>query len=169
MKNRWNCISCLGGLLLLVGIGFAGVFTTAFFYITIVLAQPFDGGWTIVHSLITSGVVMAFIGVICLYFQFSRVGKWNSLVRYANTQGEITFQEAGEKVGISAKKAKDIVYEAVSLGELSGTISGDSFTRGTPAVITRVSEQQLVLVVCPYCGAKTEQGKTNCQSCNAKI
>lgn len=152
-----------------MGVGFAGLFTVAYFYILNILGQTFDDEGAFVIQLISTGAVMAFIGVICLYFQFSKVGKWNSLVRYANAQGEITMQEAGEKVGVSAKKAKEIVYEAVSLGELSGTISGDTFTRGTPAVITRVSETKLVLVVCPYCGAKTEQGLPRCQGCNASL
>ncbi|MHA1909650.1 MAG: hypothetical protein ACW98Y_20290 [Candidatus Thorarchaeota archaeon] len=169
MKGRWNCISCVGGLLLLIGIGFAGVFTAAYFYILNILGGSFDDGGAFVIQLISTGAVLAFIGVICLYFQFSRVGKWNSLVRYAKAQGEITFEAAGEKVGVSAKKAKDIIYEAVQEGDLSGTISGNTFTRGQPAVIERVSEQTLVLVICPYCGAKTEQGMPRCSSCDASL
>ena len=30
-------------------------------------------------------------------------------------------------------------------------------------------EKQLVLVVCPYCGHKNEQGITKCQNCGASI
>ncbi|MFW9850573.1 MAG: hypothetical protein ACFFF4_15685, partial [Candidatus Thorarchaeota archaeon] len=138
----------------------------AYFYILNVLQQPV--GDTPIQ-LITTGTIIAFVGAICVYFQFSRVSKWNSLVRYANAQGEITMDAAGEKVGVSAKKAKDIIYEAVQTGDLSGTIRGDVFTRGQPAVIERISEQKLVLVVCPSCGAKNEQGLTRCQKCDAPI
>jgi hypothetical protein len=166
MKNRWNCISCVGGLLLLIGIGIAGLFAVAWWYILNVLQQ--NVGDTPLQ-LVSTGVVMALIGAICMYFQFSRVGTWNSLVRYAKAQGEITFEEAGEKVGVSPKKAKDIIYDAVQSGDLTGTISGDTFTRGQPAVIERISEQTKVLVVCPYCGAKNEQGVTRCHGCDGAI
>ena len=77
--------------------------------------------------------------------------------------------EAAEKVGVSSKRAKEIIYEAVQTGDLTGTISGDTFTRGQPAVIERISEQTKVLVVCPACGAKNEQGLTSCQNCGASI
>ncbi len=166
MKNRWNCISCVGGLLLIIGIGFAGLFTVAYLYILNVLQQPV--GDTPLQ-LIAAGVVMSFIGAICMYFQFTRVAKWNSLVRYAKAQGEITMEEAGEKVGVSPEKAKEIIYEAVQTGDLSGTIRGNVFTRGQPAVIERISEQTKVLVICPACGTKNEQGLTTCQNCGASI
>lgn len=166
MKNRWNCVSCVGGLILIIGIGFAGLFTAAYWYILNVLQQPV--GDTPLQ-LIAAGVVMAVIGGICLYFQFSRVSKWNSLVRYAKAQGEITMEEAAEKVGVSPKRAKDIVYEAVQTGDLTGTIRDNVFTRGQPAVIERISEQTKVLVVCPFCGAKNEQGMTKCHSCGGAI
>ena len=166
MKNRWNCISCVGGLLLLIGIGMAGLFAVAWWYILNVLQQSV--GDTPLQ-LVTAGAVMAFIGAICLYFQFSRVSKWNSLVRYTKAQGEVTMEQAGEKVGVSPERAKDIIYEAVQSGDLSGTIRGNVFTRGQPAVIERISEQTKVLVVCPACGAKNEQGLTSCQNCGASI
>ncbi|MHA2425381.1 MAG: hypothetical protein ACXAEF_11365 [Candidatus Thorarchaeota archaeon] len=166
MKNRWNSISCFGMILFMIGIGIAGLFTLAYWYILNVLQQPV--GDTPLQ-LIAGGGVMVFIGVICLYFQFSRVGKWNSLVRYVKAQGEVTMEEAGEKVGVSPKKAKDIIYEAVQTGDLSGTIRGNVFTRGQPAVIERVTEQTRVLVVCPYCGAKNEQGVTRCHGCDGAI
>jgi hypothetical protein len=30
-------------------------------------------------------------------------------------------------------------------------------------------EKQLVLVICPYCGHKNEQGITRCENCNASV
>ncbi|MFW9918543.1 MAG: hypothetical protein ACFFED_03020 [Candidatus Thorarchaeota archaeon] len=166
MKNIWNCISCLGILLLIVGAGMAALFTVAYFYILNVLGQTFDDGGAQVFSLITTGVIIAIIGAVFTTYQFSKARKWNNLVRFAKMKGEITMQEAAEHVGVTPEKAKAIIYEAVGEGELTGTIAGDTFTRGQPAVITRVSETQKVLIVCPYCGAKNEQGMPRCHNCN---
>ena len=169
MKNIWNCLSCLGGLLLLFGAGMAAIFTAAYFYILYMLGQTFDDGGAQVISLITSGAVIAIIGAAIMSFQFSRARKWNKLVRFAKTKGEITIQEAAEEVGVSPEKARAIIIEAAGEGELSGTIRGDVFTRGQPAVITRTEESTIVLVVCPYCGAKNQQGMPRCHNCDSAI
>ena len=36
-------------------------------------------------------------------------------------------------------------------------------------VTTRIVERETVLVVCPYCGHKTEQGLSKCQNCDADL
>jgi hypothetical protein len=33
----------------------------------------------------------------------------------------------------------------------------------------KVIEHETVLVVCPYCGAKNEQGSTTCKNCDAEL
>ena len=43
----------------------------------------------------------------------------------------------------------------------------DSSSGGSDQV--RVIERERVLVVCPYCGAKNEQGITTCKNCDAEI
>ena len=68
-------------------------------------------------------------------------------------------------------------YDA-DTGELEGSIEGDTFTKGTPrptvtpvasGTTTREREIVKVLVICPYCGGKTEQGYPKCQKCGADI
>ncbi|MFW9848515.1 MAG: hypothetical protein ACFFF4_05210 [Candidatus Thorarchaeota archaeon] len=41
-------------------------------------------------------------------------------------------------------------------------------TKEETKVVERTVEK-IVLVVCPYCGAKNEQGMTKCQSCQGDI
>lgn len=40
---------------------------------------------------------------------------------------------------------------------------------GIKSISLTDEEKQLVLVVCPYCGHKNEQGITKCQNCGASI
>lgn len=35
--------------------------------------------------------------------------------------------------------------------------------------LDEIQHEAKVLIVCPYCGTKTEQGIINCQSCGAKL
>ena len=75
--------------------------------------------------------------------------------------------EIGKATGVSPEKTRNIIYEGIASGDLSGTIEGDTFSRGQPTATT--TETTKVLVICPYCGAKTEQGLTKCQKCGADI
>ena len=49
---------------------------------------------------------------------------------------------------------------------ISGLIDDDDREGGTEV---KVVEHETVLVVCPYCGAKNEQGVTTCKNCDAEI
>lgn len=40
---------------------------------------------------------------------------------------------------------------------------------GIKSISLTNEEKQLVLVVCPYCGHKNEQGITKCENCGASI
>jgi hypothetical protein len=40
---------------------------------------------------------------------------------------------------------------------------------GIKSISLTDEEKQLVLVVCPYCGHKNEQGITKCENCGASI
>ena len=40
---------------------------------------------------------------------------------------------------------------------------------GIKSISLTDEEKQLVLVVCPYCGHKNEQGITRCENCGASI
>jgi len=85
--------------------------------------------------------------------------------------------ELSNKTGASVKLVSEIVYDAIGKGQLSGRMEGDTFVRsvstGTtyaaPSTTTREREIVKVLVICPYCGAKTEQGIGKCSNCKADL
>ena len=69
-------------------------------------------------------------------------------------------------------------FLAIGKGRLKGHMEGDVFVRDsgvsathytTPSTTTREREVVKVLVICPYCGAKTEQGLSKCQNCQADL
>ena len=85
--------------------------------------------------------------------------------------------ELSSKTGASVKLTSEIVYDAIGKGQLSGRMEGDTFVRSAPggttyaapATTTREREVVKVLVICPYCGAKTEQGIGKCSNCQADL
>ncbi len=89
------------------------------------------------------------------------------IIGLAMSRHEISMKEIAEETGIPSQAAKDVVIDAIAAGRLSGNIRGDKFVRATGAAAAAGSA--VVLVVCPYCGAKTEQGLTHCQNCGAKL
>lgn len=66
-----------------------------------------------------------------------------------------------------ASRVYGFLHKLISRGALSGTIEDDEFVRAHPAI--RAIAPAAVLVICPYCGAKTEQGLQNCQKCGADL
>ncbi len=89
------------------------------------------------------------------------------VVGLAKSQHQVSIPEMAKAVGVPSEAVRDMLYEAIADGTLAGRIEGDTFTRavatGTP------SGGAVVLVICPYCGAKTEQGVARCQVCGAKL
>jgi hypothetical protein len=55
----------------------------------------------------------------------------------------------------------------VALGFITKLVDDDDDDSGGEHV--KVIEREKVLVVCPYCGAKNEQGATTCKNCDAEI
>ena len=153
MKSAFNCFTCIG-ILFFLGGGF-------------LIAAGLMGGWGLITSVI--GAVVLFIGLILIFLQFKIAGRWNKVVGVIKSHESITIQEAGGKSRVSPDKVRDIVYQAIASGELSGTMEGDTFSRTKTGVAITTTETAKVLVVCPFCGAKTEQGLTNCQKCGADI
>ncbi len=153
MKSAFNCFTCLG-ILFFLGGGF-------------LVAAGLMGGW----GLITSGIgaVILFIGLFLIYLQFRIASRWNKVVGVVKSHESITIQEAGGKSRVSPDKVRDIVYQAIASGDLSGTMESDTFSRTKIGGATSVTDSAKVLVLCPYCGAKTEQGLSNCQKCGADI
>lgn len=150
MKSAFNCFTCLGFLLFLGG-GF-------------LVAAGLMGGWGVITSGI--GAVVLFIGLILVFLQFKIAGRWNKIVGIIKAHDRITVQEAAGKSGVSPDSVRNIIYDAIGTGDLAGTLEGDTFSRVSGAVVTEVAK---VLVVCPFCGAKTEQGLAKCQKCGADL
>ena len=75
------------------------------------------------------GVVELFIGLILVIEEIVFTRRWNKRVGIIKTHDTLTLQEAADKTGTTPDKARSLIYEALSLGELSGRFDGDTFSR----------------------------------------
>lgn len=57
----------------------------------------------------------------------------------------------------------------VAIGFITKLVDDDDDEVSSDGEQVKVIEHEKVLVVCPYCGAKNEQGVTNCTNCDAEI
>jgi len=135
------------------------------------------GGFGMVPLLI-GGAVMILLGFLmwpCICCQSEKTNK-SKVVGVAASHGSITITEISQISGLSSDVVRTILYDAIGKREISGRMDGDTFKRSTPGAPTAVThstttEREIVkvLVICPYCGAKTEQGLTKCQNCKADL
>ena len=153
MKSAFNYFTCLG-FLLFIGGGF-------------LVTAGLMGGWGLITLGI--GVVVLFFGLILIFLQFKIAGRWNKVVDVFNSHEIITIHDASDMSGVTSEGVRNIIYEAIASGDLSGTLDGDTFSRVKGTVSTTTTETVKVLVVCPFCGAKTEQGLAKCQKCGADL
>ncbi len=165
MKSSCNCVVCFG-LLLVAGGGFLLIYFTPYLFDEGAWISLFGGDDTMLMVGISGIVVL--VGFLVIFFGFLETKKWNRVVSIAKSQNQISLTELGIKSGIPASKVSSIIYDAIGSGELSGTIEGETFTKSAPSVGT-MSGAAKVLVICPYCGAKTEQGLPKCQKCGASL
>ncbi len=99
------------------------------------------------------------------------------VIGVASSHDRISIGEISGITGLDEKTVRESIYEAIGTGRLRGKLEGDTFVRGAPstttyaapATTTREREIVKVLVICPYCGAKTEQGIGKCQNCQADL
>ncbi|MFW9847587.1 MAG: hypothetical protein ACFFF4_00500 [Candidatus Thorarchaeota archaeon] len=96
------------------------------------------------------------------------------IIGVASAHDSITLHEISQRTGLSVEVVRDTIYDALGKGELVGKMEGPTFIRGRPTTTThtdttREREVVKVLVICPYCGAKTEQGLSKCQNCGADL
>ncbi len=113
MKSIFTFFTFLGFILLLGG-GF-------------LLYTGLMGGWGLVASGI--GAFMLFIGLLLIFVQYKISGGWNKVVDVIKSQEKITMQEASGMTGLSPESVRSIIYEAITLGDLSGTFDGDTFSK----------------------------------------
>jgi hypothetical protein len=84
-------------------------------------------GWSMIYAVI--GSVELFIGIILVIIEIIFTRRWNKRVGMIKTHDRLTLQEAADLTGTTPDKARSLIYEALSLGELSGKFDGETFTR----------------------------------------
>ena len=125
------------------------------------------------------GLVLAaivFLAWPCVCCQSSKAVR-SQIIGVASAHDTITITELSNISGATVKLTSEIVYDAIGKRELSGRMEGGTFVRSAPSTTsyvapsttTREREIVKVLVICPYCGAKTEQGIGKCQNCQADL
>lgn len=99
----------------------------------------------------------------------------DKVIGVANAHDNISMAELSQRTGISIDVVRDIVYDAIGKSQLVGKMDGEFFVRGRPVTTTyapaSTKEREIVkvLVVCPFCGAKNEQGTPKCHNCQASL
>lgn len=124
-------------------------------------------------------VALAIFAISLVFFMlaFRRRAEVSTATRVVGiTRGHarVSMEELANMAKLPVDKVRDALYTAIASGMIHGTIEGDSFIRSGPSTgvsgtSMRERETVKVLVICPYCGAKTEQGLSKCQNCQADL
>jgi hypothetical protein len=120
--------------------------------------------------------VFIFFAWPCICCQGSK-GVRSQVIGVASAHDSISMAELSRVTGVDEKHAREIVYDAIGKRQLDGRMKEDTFVRSESAAPThtglsstsREREVVKVLVICPFCGAKTEQGLSKCQNCGADL
>ena len=121
-------------------------------------------------------ILIAFLAWPCVCIQGGR-GARSQVVGVASAHDRISISEIAGITGLSEQTVRSTVYDAIGKKHLLGKMEGDTFVRSesaqptytAPGSTTREREVVKVLVICPFCGAKTEQGLSKCQNCGADL
>ena len=84
-------------------------------------------GWSMIGAWI--GTVEIVIGLALVIVEVILTRRWNKMVGIIRTHDQITLQEAADKTGTTPDKARSLIYEALSLGELSGRFDGETYSQ----------------------------------------
>ena len=102
----------------------------------------------------------------------------SQIVGVVSSHDSISIDEVSKITGHSEDTIRKTVYDAIGKRILHGRMEGNTFHRSAPsapayrtsgATTTKEREIVTVLVICPYCGAKTQQGVSKCQNCQADL
>lgn len=101
----------------------------------------------------------------------------SQIVGVVSAHDNISIDEISKITGYSKPTVRNIVYDAIGKSELHGRVEDDIFIRsapsapahGVPSITTKDGETVKALIICPHCGAKTEQGISKCQKCQADL
>ena len=133
----------------------------------------FGGGAVAIGAIL---VILSFVMWPCFCCQGGKNIR-SQIVGVVSAHNNISIDEISKITGYSAGTIRKIVYDAIGKRELHGRMEGDTFHRSAPSApaykapgtTTKEREVVKVLVICPYCGAKTEQGISKCQNCKADL
>lgn len=84
-------------------------------------------GWGMIGTWI--GAIELLIGLILVIEEVIFAYRWNKMVSKIKIHDRITLQEAAAKTGAAPDKLRSIIYEAISLGELSGRFDGETYSQ----------------------------------------
>ncbi len=84
-------------------------------------------GWVLIAAWI--GAVEMFIGSILVIVEIVLTRRWNKIVGIIKTHDRLTLQEAADKTRTAPDKIRSIIYEALSLGYLSGRFDGETYSQ----------------------------------------
>lgn len=125
-------------------------------------------------AITIGGGVVVLIGMLawsCFCCQGTGKAR-RKILGIASAHHRISVSEIARTANIDEGVVSDILYDALGKGEIHGRMEGQVFVRTAPSTVApmgRPAGDAKVLVICPYCGAKNEQGLTKCQNCQADL
>ena len=101
----------------------------------------------------------------------------SQIVGVVSAHDSTSIDEISKITGYSKPTIRYNVFAAIGKRELHGRMEDDIFIRSAPSApaykvpsaTTKEKEAAKFLVICPYCGAKTERGISKCQNCQADL
>ena len=144
------------------------------------------------HTMGRIAVIIAIPFLLLFVLQLRSGMRYNRVVRVLKAHGEISIDDLATETRIEKIKVKDILYDVIKVGGVRGIIKEDTFvpaapkesrfrtaiprpkmpTSSSPEARPEMKEKiitERVLVICRFCGAKTEQGLSKCQNCQADL
>ena len=131
------------------------------------------------------------IAIVLIGYLWPKRQTQTRVISIAKSHERITVDEISKKSDLPSQVVSKALYKAIGKGNLKGTMEEDTFVRAeaptqkapspvvtseskppTEPVTQTIREKEIltkVLVVCPFCGAKTEQGLSKCQNCQADL
>lgn len=125
----------------------------------------------------TLGPFLVFIGVILtsfilmVCFSNRRTRGMGRYIRCLNIAGQYERKSISE-LAVLCNMTEEEVIAAIQLGMRRGApimIEGDDFVRLADVTQQGRYSRTIVLVVCPNCGHKNQQGMTECSNCGAPV
>ncbi|TFH07763.1 MAG: hypothetical protein E4H14_07785 [Candidatus Thorarchaeota archaeon] len=141
-----------------------------------IIGLPLDGDGQIISIAGSVFLILIFLVWPCLCCQGQKDTS-SQVIGVASAHDSISIGEISGITGCDEKMVREAIYDAIGKGRLRGKMQGDTFIRAAattttysaPTTTTREREIVTVLVICPFCGAKTEQGIGKCQNCQAAL